>query len=305
MRKSRPKPEAPPMVCERQRIGARKVFTLLFLSLFTMEIYPQSASQGRYASVGNLNVYYEIHGQGKPVILLHGGIAPEGLDGLIKELARSRSVIVPHAQGHGHTRDIDRPYRCEFLADDVAALARQLRLEKVDVMGYSFGGCIALQTAIRHPDLVDRLVVISFPMKRSGMYPEAVAAFEQMAKNASALASSIKASPLAKTYPETNWEASFRKMGELGSRDYDWTEPVKAIKAPTLLIFADADFVRLEHIVEFYKALGGGQRDAGLDGSLRPVAQLAIVPGTTHYNIVGDPALPSIIKAFLGENRAK
>ena len=110
---------------------------------------------------------------------------------------------------------------------------------------------------------------------------------------------------LAKTYPETNWEASFRKMGELGSRDYDWTEPVKAIKAPTLLIFADADFVRLEHIVEFYKALGGGQRDAGLDGSLRPVAQLAIVPGTTHYNIVGDPALPSITKAFLGENRAK
>ena len=293
------------MVCERQRIGARKVFTLLFLSLFTMEIYPQSASQGRYASVGNLNVYYEIHGQGKPVILLHGGIAPEGLDGLIKELARSRSVIVPHAQGHGHTRDIDRPYRIEFLADDVAALARQLKLEKVDVIGYSFGGAIALQTAIRHPDLVDRLVVISEPMKRSGMYPEAVAAFEQMAKNASAIASNIKASPLAKTYPETNWEASFRKMGELGSRDYDWTEQVKAIKAPTMLIFADADFVRLEHIVEFYKVLGGGQRDAGLDGSLRPVAQLAIVPGTTHYNIVGDPALPSIIKAFLGENRAK
>ena len=134
---------------------------------------------------------------------------------------------------------------------------------------------------------------------------EVVAAFEQMPENASALASSIKASPLAKTYPETNWEASFRKMGELGSRDYDWTEPVKAIKAPTLLIFADADYVRPEHIVEFYKALGGGQRDAGLDGSLRPVAQLAIVPGATHYKIAGDPALPSIIKAFLGENSAK
>jgi pimeloyl-ACP methyl ester carboxylesterase len=141
--------------------------------------------------------------------------------------------------------------------DDVAAMARQLKLEKVDVMGYSFGGGIALPTAIRHPDLVDRLVVISAPMKRSGMYPEVVAAFEQMAKNASAIASNIKASPLAKTYPETNWEASFRKMGELGSRDYDWTEPVKAIKAPTLLIFADADSVRLEHIVEFYKVLGG------------------------------------------------
>jgi len=283
-----------------------RVFTLLCLFLFTMEIYPQTTSQGRYASVGDLNVYYEIHGQGKPVFLLHGGIAPtEGLDGLIKELAKSRSVIVPHAQGHGHTRDIDRPYRFEDLADDVAALARQLKFEKVDVIGYSFGGGIAIQTAIRHPDLVDRLVVISAAMKRSGMYPEVVAAFEQMPKNASAIASGIQASPLAKTYPETNWEASFRKMGELGSRDYDWTESVKTIRAPTLLIFADADCIRPEHIVEFYKALGGGQRDAGLDGSLRPVAQLAIVPGATHYNIVGAPALPSFIKAFLGENKAK
>lgn len=287
-------------------MGARKAFTLLCLLLFTMEMHAQNASQGRYASVGALNVYYEIHGHGKPVILLHGGIAAsEGLDGLIKELAGSRRVIVPHAQGHGHTRDIDRPYRHEFLANDVAALARQLRLDKVDVMGYSFGGGIALQTAIRHPDLVDRLVVISAPMKRNGMYPEGVAAFEQMAKNASAIASGVKASPLARKYPETDWEASFRKMGELGSTDYDWTESVKAIKAPTLLIFADADCWRLEHIMEFYKALGGGQRDAGLDGSLRPVAQLAIVPGATHYSIAGDPAVPSIVKAFLGGNSVK
>lgn len=305
MRKSRPQLEAPPLVCKRQRIGARKVFTLLFLFLFAMNLYPQSASQGRYASIGKLNVYYEIHGQGKPVILLHGGIVPEGLDGIIKELATNRTVIVPHAQGHGHTRDIDRPYHFEFLADDVAALARQLKLEKVDVVGYSFGACIAIQTAIRHPDLVDRLVVISAPMKRSGMYPEGIAAFERMPKNAAAIASDIKASPLAKAYPETDWEASFRKMGELGSRDYDWTESVKAIKAPTMLIFADADDVHPEHIVEFYKLLGGGQRDAGLDGSLRPVAQLAIVPGATHYNITSAPALPSMIKAFLNENRAK
>ena len=278
---------------------------LLLLSLFTMGSDAQSASPGRYASVGNLNVYYEVHGQGKPMILLHGGIVPEGMDGLIQELAKSRTVIVPHAQGHGHTRDIDRPYRFEFLADDVAALAKQLKLEKVDVVGYSFGAGIALQTAIRHPDLVDRLVVISVPMKRSGMYSEGIAAFEQMPKNAPAIAASIKATPLAKAYPETDWETSFRKMGELGSIDYDWTESVKGMKAPTMLIFADADDVHPEHIVEFYKALGGGQRDAGLDGSQRPVARLAIVPGATHYNIIGNPALPPMIEAFLGENKAK
>ena len=278
---------------------------LFLVSLVTTGSNAQSASEGRYASIGNLNLYYEVHGQGKPVILLHGGIVPEGLDGIIQELAKTRTVIVPHVQGHGHTKDIDRPYRFEFLADDVAALARQLKLEKVDVIGYSFGGNIAIQTAIRHPELVDRLVVISAAMKRSGMYPEGIAAFEQMPKNAPAIAAGIKATPLAKAYPETDWETSFRKMGELGSMDYDWTESVKAMKAPTMLIFADADFVRPEHIVEFYKALGGGQRDAGLDGSQRPVARLAIVPGATHYNIIGDASLPPMIKAFLGEEKAK
>ena len=172
-------------------------------------------------------------------------------------------------------------------------------------MGYSFGGGIALQTTIRHPQLVDRLVLTSTQMKRSGLYPEVIAAFEQMPKNAPAIAANVKASPLAKMYPETNWEASFRKMGQLHSTDYDWSELVKGIKAPTLLMFADADAIRLEHIVEFYKALGGGQRDAGIDGSLRPVAQLAIVPGATHYNIMTNPEVTSVVSIFLSQKNAR
>jgi pimeloyl-ACP methyl ester carboxylesterase len=256
--------------------------------------------QSGYAAVNGLEVYYEIHGQGKPMIVLHGGItATEQFAGNIREWARTRQVIALHAQGHGQTRDIDRPYRYEALADDVAAVAGHLKLQKVDLVGYSFGGAIALQTAIRHPELVDRLVVISTPMARNGFHPEVIAAFEQMPANASKIAANIKASPLAAMYPKTHWEASFGKMGELQSRDYDWSRAVQAIKAPTLLVFADADAVRLEHIAAFYKALGGGQRDAGLDGSMRSAAHLAVVPGATHYNIAANPVLASFVGAFL------
>jgi hypothetical protein len=113
------------------------------------------------------------------------------------------------------------------------------------------------------------------------------------------LADNVKKSPLATMYPKTNWETSFKKMGELASTPFDWSAQVKALKEPTLLVFADADAIRAEHIVEFYKALGGAQRDAGLDGSMRSTAQLAILPGTTHYNIIASPSLAVVIGEFL------
>jgi len=257
-------------------------------------------SKTGYAPIHGMQMYYEIHGQGKPMVLLHGGItAFEGWGTTIDALAKSRQVILVHLQGHGNTADIDRPYRMEALADDVAALVAYLKLGKIDVVGYSFGGDVALQTAIRHPEVVDHLVVISSAMAQAGFYPEVLAAFTQMSKNAPMLADSVKKSPLATMYPKTNWETSFRKMGELASTPFDWSAQVKAIKEPTLLVFADADAFRAEHIVEFYKALGGAQRDAGLDGSMRSVAQLAILPGTTHYNIIANPLLAVVIGEFL------
>jgi pimeloyl-ACP methyl ester carboxylesterase len=234
------------------------------------------------------------------MVLLHGGItAFEGFGTNIDALAMSRQVIAVHLQGHGNTADIDRPYRFEALADDVAALVAYLKLGKIDLVGYSFGGGVALQTAIRHPAVVDHLVVISSVMAQTGFYPEGLAAFAQMSKNAPMLADSVKKSPLATMYPKTNWETSFKKMGELASTPFDWSAQVKALKEPTLLVFADADAVRAEHIVEFYKALGGAQRDAGLDGSMRSMAQLAILPGTTHYNIIASPSLAVVIGEFL------
>jgi pimeloyl-ACP methyl ester carboxylesterase len=265
-----------------------------------MSVVAQGLRSG-YVTINGMEVYYEVHGQGKPLLLLHGGItATQTVQGTIDELSKSRRVIALHAQGHGNTADIDRPYAYESLADDVAAFVKHMKLERIDLVGYSFGGGIALQTAIRHPETVERLVVISAPMARSGFYPEVIAAFEQMPGNAAAIATNLKASPLASKYPKTDWEATFRKMGLLHSKDYNWSGSVPAIKNPTLLIFADADSVQVEHIAAFYKALGGAARDAGLDGSHRSPAQLAIIPGATHYDIVSKPALAAIVGEFLG-----
>jgi pimeloyl-ACP methyl ester carboxylesterase len=257
-----------------------------------------------YAAVNGLNLYYERHGKGEPLILLHGGIsASESFGANLSTLAASREVIAVHLQGHGHTKDIDRPFRFELMADDVAAFVEYLHLGRVDILGYSQGGGVALQVAIRHPAIVNRLIVVSEPMKHAGWYPEVAASFSQMSANAPMIGANVARSPMAKLYPDKDWVALFRKTGELNSRDYDWTEGVAAVKSPTMLIFADADAVRLDHIMEFYKALGGGQRDAGLDGTLRPRARLAIVPGATHYDILATTAVADLAGRFLAFNR--
>ncbi len=253
-----------------------------------------------YASIHGQKMYYEVHGNGKPLVLLHGGVAAsEAFGANLPLLAASHQVIAVHMQGHGHTRDVDRPLRFETLADDVAALIEHLGLKKAAVMGYSLGGGVALQLAIRHPSLVDRLVVVSQAMKRSAWFPEVLAAFDQMATNAPMIGGHLKQSPMGKLYPEVDWEQLMRRIAEMESHDYDWSAAVAGIKAPTMLIFADADAMRPEHIVEFYKLLGGGQRDAGLDGSQRAPAQLAIVPGASHYNILATDAVGRLSASFL------
>ncbi|HUL34416.1 MAG TPA: alpha/beta hydrolase [Candidatus Eisenbacteria bacterium] len=257
-------------------------------------------SNANFADVNGQHIFYSVHGAGKPLILLHGGIDPDSFGSNRAELAKGRQVIAVHLQAHGRTPDNDRPLRCETLGDDVAALIGHLKLGKADVMGYSLGSGVALQTAIRHPSVVDRLVLVSGTMKRDGAYPEAVAAFNQLEANAAMLGDSVKASPLGQAYPNVDWTNLFRKVGDLTKRPFDWRADVAKVQARTLLVFADADFMRPEHMVEFWKALGGGQRDAGLDGSLRPANQLAIVPNTTHYTLAVEPMLPEIVERFLG-----
>jgi pimeloyl-ACP methyl ester carboxylesterase len=253
-----------------------------------------------YARVNGVELYYEVHGDGPPLIMLHGGVTPSEMYGApLAEMAKAHKVIAVHFQGHGLSKDSSRPWSFEVFADDVAELMGQLGITKASVMGYSSGGLVALQVAIRHPQLVDRLIVIAAAFGTDGYYPEVLQAFAQMPSVAPMIAADVRQTPLASLYPAVNWETVFRKTGELANRRYDWSASVAGIKAPTLLIFADADAIRPEHIVEFYRFLGGGQRDAGLDGSLRSPSRLAIIPNTTHLSILGSAALMQFASEFL------
>jgi pimeloyl-ACP methyl ester carboxylesterase len=254
-------------------------------------------TQGKYTNVNGLKMYYEIHGTGKALVLIHGGVgAIEMFGEVLPLLAKSRQVVAVHLQAHGRTADIDRPLSFELMADDIAALMKHLGIEKADIMGYSLGGGVALQTAIRHPDVVRKLVFISTPFKRDGFYPEVL---ENMAQMGPEAAKFMKQSPLYQLYPDADWAVLFTKLGDLLRQDYDWSKDVAAIKSPVMIVFADADAIRTAHIMEFFALLGGGRRDAGLDGSGRPTARLAILPGVTHYDILSFPALAALVTTFL------
>ena len=162
-------------------------------------------------------------------------------------------------------------------------------------MGYSFGAGTALRTAIQHPDLVRRLVIVSHPVRHDGWFPESLAGFDQMGP---AFAEAMKQSPIYEVYARVaprveDWPVLVDKMGTMLRQDYDWSAEVAKITAPVMLVYGDADSVRPAHIAEFYALLGGGLRDANWDGSARPVARLAILPGHTHYDIFFSPDLPT------------
>ena len=255
-----------------------------------------------YAPVNGLNLYYEIHGTGEPLILLHGGLgAAEMFEQILPSLSKDRQVIAVDLQGHGHTADIARALSYESMADDIAALIKYLGLEKADIMGYSVGGGVALRTAIQHPERIRKLVVVSAAFRRDGWYPEVLAGMSQM--NAGA-AEQMKQTPMYQLYSRiapkpSDWPQLLAKLGQMLGEDYDWSRDVPAIKAPTLLVFGDADAVRTAHAVQFFELLGGGKKDGGWDGSGMSSARLAILPGITHYTIFSSQMLVSTVNPFL------
>ncbi|MDB5538559.1 MAG: Alpha/beta hydrolase [Devosia sp.] len=250
--------------------------------------------------VGGAEIYYEIHGDGPPLVLLHGGVDPSQTFGApLAAMAKTHRVIAIHMRGHGFSTDGKEPWSTELMADDVAAVLWHLGIGKARFMGYSLGAAVALQVAILHPELVEKLVPVSVAFSTAGDYPATREAFAQMPSQAAAIGQQLAASPLAQLYPGVNWETMMRKTGEMNQPERDWTVGIKAIKAPMLLVFADADSIRPEHIVEFWKLLGGGQRDAGFDGSQRPASQLAVIPNTTHYNLIQSPLLTEVATDFL------
>lgn len=257
-----------------------------------------------YASVNGVKLYYEIQGTGEPLIVLHGGFGNTELYmPNITALAKNYKVITVDMQGHGRTADIERPLDREAMAEDIAALIKHLNLGKTNIIGYSFGGWVALRLAIQHPELLQKAVLISCPFKRKGWFPELLAQQNQLGAST---AEGLKETPLYMSYsklapkPE-DWTKLVTKMSTTLQKDFDWSREVGAIKLPVLLIFADADEVMPSHMLEFFKLLGGGLKGADWEGKGRPVSQLAIIPDQTHYDIFMSPALPNIIMPFLNK----
>jgi pimeloyl-ACP methyl ester carboxylesterase len=268
----------------------------------------ETKGAGQYADVNGIKLYYEIHGTGQPLIVLHGGLGATSMFGPnLPALAKGRQVIAVDLQGHGRTADIDRPLSAELMAEDIAALIKHLKLERPDLMGYSLGGGVALFVAIRHPELVGKLVVVSTPIRRNAFYPEILAQQKQVTAEA---AEAMKQTPMYQLYasiaprPE-DWPRLLSKIGEGMAKDFDFSKEVAGIKATTLVVAGDADIFPPAHAVEVFGLLGGGKRDPGWDGSGRPKSQLAILPGVTHYTMAIAPALSAVVIPFLDEPRPK
>ena len=276
--------------------------TLLTTACTVSQESPMSAKNTGYAPVNGLQLYYEIHGSGDPLIVLHGGLGSTQTNVPdLAALARTRQVIAVDLQAHGRTADIDRPLSHEAMADDIGALIAHLELPEADVMGYSLGGGVAIQTGLRHPDRVRKLVIVSTAFARSAVFPEVIAGFDALGPQ---LADMMKPSPAYQTYqavaprPE-DFPRLLERVGTLVKQDYDWTPHVPNLP-PTLLIAADADHYPLSHILDVYARLGGDANDPGWDGSGgRSSSQLAILPGTSHYDILTSPQLVPITESWL------
>src|SRR5207237_6410494 len=238
----------------------------------------------------------------RPLILLHGGLGSGQMFGPnLALLAKGHQVVAVDLQAHGRTADIDRPLSTELMAGDIAALIEHLKLERPDLMGVSLGGGVALITALRHPELVGKLVLVSTPIRRSAFYPEILA---QQGQVTAAAADAMKQTPMYQLYasiapkPE-DWPRLLTKVGDAMQVDFDYSKEIAALTTTTLIVAGDADIFPPAHAVEVFGLLGGGKRDGGWDGSGRPKSQLAILPGLTHYNIGSAPALSAVVTPFL------
>ena len=270
----------------------------------TTEWKAEASGTGEYAAVNGINLYYETHGSGRPMILLHGGLGSGEMFGpTLPALAAGHRVFVVDLQGHGRTADIDRPIDISLMADDIGALIDHLGLEKPDLVGYSLGGGVAFWTAVKYPEKVGRLVMASANIRRDAIPPEMLA--QQSQVNAAA-AGFMKDTPMYELYqrvaprPE-DFPRLLDKIGESMSKDFDFSEELRTIKVPTILVCADADMAPPSHYVEAFKLLDGGLRDGGWAGEGRPRGghALAVVPLTTHYNLAISPLFAAVTLEFL------
>src|SRR5437016_2089951 len=260
--------------------------TFLLMTLVAADVSAQQKPTTGYAPVNGVKMYYEVHGSGEPVVLLHGAFMTitNNWTGWIGELSKTRKVIAVEMQGHGRTADIPRDITSENLADDVAALLEQLKIPRADLIGYSMGGAVAMQCAIRHPDKVRKVVVISSMFRRDGMVKEALDAFPKLTADA------FKGSPIEAEYKKLSptpddFPNFVKRILATASKGHDFgADKLKATKAPMFFIHGDADGVRLDHIAEMYRLKGGGN----IHGDMQPRSEsrLAILPDTTHVTLM-------------------
>ena len=265
-------------------------------------------SKTGHALVNGVNYYYEIRGTGEPMLLLHGGLGSIDMFApVLPTFARARTVVAVDLQGHGRSSLGERPIRLQHIADDMSEILTQLGYDSVDAVGYSLGAGVALHLAARHPERVRRLVIISAGYSQDGFYPEML---PQQAAVSGAIADTLKETPMYKSYvavaphPE-DFPKLLDRVGDFMRTPFNFEDDVKKIQAQTLLVFGDADMFRLEHVVEFYKLLGGGQRDAGFMREHISKNRLAILPNVTHYETGMSPSMTAAVLPFVnGESNA-
>ena len=255
-----------------------------------------------YLSVNGVSYHYQVHGKGEPLLLLHGGLGQTDMLGpVLAKLAKTRQVIGVDLYGHGRTALTDRPMSLVDMGDDMAQIIKQLGHDQVDVMGYSMGGGVGFRLAVQHPQRVRRLVLMSAGYAQDGFFPEML---PMQAQVGAAMADMMKETPMYKSYVAVaprpqDFPKLLDQMGAFMRKPYDYSEDVKKLAMPVMLVYGDSDMYRPEHIVKFYQLLGGGLKDAGWGREHMAKNRLAILPGFTHYDVFLAPNLVPTVQPFL------
>lgn len=261
-------------------------------------------SKAGYVEAGGVRYYYEIRGEGAPLLLLHGGLGSTDMFAPIyPALTAKRQVIAVDLYGHGRTALTDRPFTLEGMGADMDAILKQLGYGKVDVMGYSMGGGVAFQLAAQHPERVNRLVLVSAGYAQDGFYGGML---KQQAQVNAQAAPFMKDTPMYQSYMAVaprpqDFPKLLDTLGAYMQKPYDFSADVPKLTMPTLLVFGDSDMYRPEHEVKFFQLLGGGLKDGGWQREGMSKNRLAILPGRTHYDIFFSPELIQTATAFIDD----